>query len=125
MERKKKVSYEHTRTWFIHEIAHRAGFTIQDVKIIMDTFIQIIFELVYQRIPFSFQELFTVNYSEIEAKNFHKVHGGTGDIKFTKLNMRASQRLRHMLYGNFDSDRVKDLKELLNEEVSEDDETTE
>lgn len=119
--RKKKMKHYYTRNWFIGEIAARAGFTKKDVALIITTFIQIVFELVYKRELFSIHELFTVRYSDYTLENFNDFSGeGTGkNIEVHKLYFKPAQRLQHMVNGKLIPLRVQMYLENEEEEQTE------
>ena len=56
----------YTKIWIIRDIAKRAGFTIKDVKLIWQTFEDIVKEIIVERNSLSMDGLFSMYVKEIQ-----------------------------------------------------------
>jgi len=90
MEKEKKERRKSLTTkWIIKEIAERANFTIGDVKIILDTFAEIIKELIRNQRRFNWQGIFNLSVS----KNPSRKKGWDAFRNISLLNIPETYRI--------------------------------
>ena len=80
-----KESY--TKEWLIHEIAAKASFTVSDIRIIMDTFIQIIEKIIKEDNELVIPGLFSLYVKKIKA------HKGFDAVRKQPLELKESHRV--------------------------------
>jgi nucleoid DNA-binding protein len=100
--------------WLIREIARRADFTVADVKIIFDTFREIVAEIVLEKKSLYIRNLFLMTINKTKAyRGFDTVRRVHIDIPENyRIKMNASRRLHMSIreWGKLDSstDSVED-----------------
>lgn len=75
------------KQWFVREVAHRASFTQDDVRLILHTMMQILYELAEERAELAIPGLFTFFVKQV------KPHEGY-DVGLKKTLIRRVEKLR-------------------------------
>jgi len=98
----------YTKEWLIHEIAAKASFTVSDIRIIIDTFIQIIQKIIKEQNELTIPGLFKLYVKEIKA------HKGWDAVRNQELAVKDSHRVvftaSRSLLDEFKNDKIKEIK---------------
>ena len=91
---------EYGKTWLIKELAKRAGFTIGDVRIIWQTFEDIIYEVLKAKGSLSVGGLFNVSVTEIAPHKGWDAHKNVEQFVDTcyRIRIKASPTMKKLLY---------------------------
>jgi len=84
---------------FIRKVAQKARFTQSDVRIILDTMIEVIEEAISTKTPMIVRGFFSLSYGELPARKGSSLVGE--DLPpATRITMRLAKNLRQILKDN-------------------------
>jgi len=85
---------------FIRKVAHKARFTQGDVRIILDTMIEVIEESISTKTPMIIRGFFSLYYQELAPRRGSTLVGGEELPPATRIVMRLAKNLRQILKNN-------------------------